>query len=112
MALNTEIKIAFALAAVGGALLFVAWWSNRNSGNGSGSVVSDVAGGVASGVTSTVLNGAVGAAGGVVLGIGDVIGVPRTDPTECDKAIADGRTWDASFACPAGRFLKSLAGGN
>lgn len=36
---------------------------------------------------------------------GDALGVPRTDMTECEKAKAEGRTWDASFACPASTFL-------
>lgn len=40
-----------------------------------------------------------------VLTIGDTIGVPRTNETECQKAQREGRTWDASFACPAGSFL-------
>lgn len=39
------------------------------------------------------------------LAIGDAIGVPRTNETECEKAKREGRTWDASFACPAGDFL-------
>lgn len=50
------------------------------------------------------------AASGVVLGIGDALGVPRTDMTECERAIAEGRTLDASFACPAGTFVGSLVG--
>ena len=49
-----------------------------------------------------------GIVGGVVLGIGDQIGVPRTNMTECEKALAAGRTWDASFACPAGTFIGSF----
>lgn len=53
-------------------------------------------------------NAAGAAAGGVVVGIGDQLGVPRTNMTECDKALAEGRTWDASFACPAGKFLGSF----
>ncbi|QGZ37773.1 hypothetical protein IP92_02943 [Pseudoduganella flava] len=56
--------------------------------------------------------GAVGVIGdamsGVVIGIGEVIGIPRTDETECEKAMREGRTWDASFACPAGTWLKYL----
>ncbi len=65
-------------------------------------------GGVAAGAASALV-GAVGdAASGVVLGIGDAIGVPRTDMTACEQAIAEGRTWDASFACPAGTFIGSL----
>lgn len=54
--------------------------------------------------------GAVGvigeAVGGVVIGVGDVLGVPRTDETECERAMREGRTLDASFACPAGTWLK------
>lgn len=42
---------------------------------------------------------------GVVLGIGDSIGIPRTNQSECDRALSEGRTWDASFACPAARFI-------
>ncbi|AVO42722.1 hypothetical protein [Simplicispira suum] len=45
---------------------------------------------------------------GAVLGIGDAVGLPRTEMTECERAMAEGRTWDASFVCPAGTFLKYL----
>lgn len=59
-----------------------------------------------------VAAGAVGvigdAAGGVAIGIGDLVGIPRTDETECEKAMREGRTWDASFACPAGTWLGYL----
>jgi hypothetical protein len=66
---------------------------------------------VAADATSTVLGvlGDVGA--GVAIGIGDKIGVPRTNMTECEKAKAQGGiggTWDASFACPAGDFLSYI----
>lgn len=49
-------------------------------------------------------------AGGVVLGVGDSLGVPRTSEAECDRALRDGRLWDASFACPAGKFIGGLFG--
>lgn len=53
--------------------------------------------------------GAVGdAAAGTVLGIGDVFGIPRTNETECERARREGRTWDASFACPAADFFGYL----
>lgn len=59
--------------------------------------------------------GVVGAAGdvaaGTVVGIGELIGIPATSETECEKALREGRTWDASFACPAGRFLQWTFGG-
>jgi hypothetical protein len=68
--------------------------------------------GAAVDVGVAVGSGAVDLAGGVIAGaaesIGDVFGIPRTDETECEAAIREGRTWDASFACPAGTFLKSL----
>lgn len=48
---------------------------------------------------------ATGIVGGAVIGIGEAVGIPQTNITECDRAKAEGRTWDASFACPAGDFL-------
>lgn len=51
-----------------------------------------------------------GAASGVVYGIGDAVGVPRTSESACAAALREGRTWDASFACPAGDFVGSLLG--
>lgn len=56
--------------------------------------------------------GAVGAvadaASGIVVGIGEVVGIPATNEAACDAAIRDGRTWDASFACSASRFAGYL----
>lgn len=49
-----------------------------------------------------------GVVSGGAIAIGDKIGIPRTNMTECEKALAEGRTWDASFACPAGTFIKSF----
>lgn len=40
-----------------------------------------------------------------ILTAGDAVGIPRTDMTACEKAIAANNKWDASFACPAGKFL-------
>jgi len=42
---------------------------------------------------------------GLIIGTGDVLGIPRTNETECQRALAEGRMLDASFACPAGTFL-------
>jgi hypothetical protein len=52
----------------------------------------------------------VDAASGVVIGAGKAVGIPETDDSECAKALREGRTWDASFACPAGTFLKHVTG--
>lgn len=52
--------------------------------------------------------GGVGA--GAVEGIGLAVGIPRTSMSECARAKAEGRWWDASFHCPAGDFISSGAG--
>jgi hypothetical protein len=49
-----------------------------------------------------------GAVTGTAYTIGDKLGIPRTNMTECEKAKAEGRTWDASFACPAKDFLSYI----
>ena len=45
---------------------------------------------------------------GLIVGTGDILGIPRTDETACAAAIREGRTWDASFVCPAGTWIESL----
>jgi len=64
------------------------------------------------GVASGVAQGAVDAVGGVaqggVYGISDIIGLPNPSQTKCEQAKAKGNTWDASFYCSAGDFLKYL----
>ncbi len=84
-----------ALAAVGGALLYV-----LRTGANAGQVGADLAG---AGVDLVA-----GAFVGGVEAVGEQVGIPRTNMTECERAIAEGRTWDASFACPAGTFIKSI----
>jgi hypothetical protein len=59
-------------------------------------------------IGSTAVDAVTGVASGVVLGVGDSFGIPRTNPTQCERDIAAGRTWDASFSCPAGTFIKSI----
>jgi len=49
-----------------------------------------------------------GAATGVVLGAGDVLGIPRTEKSKCQQALGDGRIWDASFDCPAGDWAPAF----
>jgi hypothetical protein len=62
------------------------------------------------GAAAGAVGAAADAAAGTVLGIGDVIGIPRTDETECERAKREGRTWDASFACPASDWLGHVFG--
>ncbi len=47
-----------------------------------------------------------GVVSGAVTTAGEAVGIPKTNLTECEKAKAEGRTWDASFACPAADFLR------
>lgn len=56
----------------------------------------------------TVVGIAEGAATGVVVGIGEAVGVPETNRTQCEADKAAGRTWEASFSCPAGDFIKYI----
>lgn len=49
-----------------------------------------------------------GVISGAAKGVGDIVGVSRTNKTACELALAEGRTWDASFACSAGTFIKSF----
>lgn len=80
-------------AALAAVLAFVAMRGARGTGASIGSAAVDL-------VDGTV--------GGVVVGIGERVGIPATNLTECERAKAEGRTWDASFACPAKDFLTYL----
>lgn len=42
---------------------------------------------------------------GAVKGVGEIFGIPDTNQDQCSKDLAAGNTWDASFSCPASRFL-------
>lgn len=63
-------------------------------------------------LAGAVGTGAVGAvadvATGVIKGVGGVFGVPDTNMDQCSQDLAAGRTWDASFSCPASRFVGSV----
>lgn len=91
MALTYSDKAAL-LAAGAGAVFLGAWYLQSRLGNiveAAPQIVADTA-------------------AGLVLGTGDVFGIPRTNETECQRAIREGRTWDASFACDATTFIKSV----
>jgi hypothetical protein len=90
MKLNDETILIAGLAGVG---LFLLVYIGRNAKT-AGEVVGSAAVDLANGVIT-----------GTVTAAGDIVGIPKTNQTECEKAKAEGRTWDASFACPAGDFL-------
>ncbi len=81
-------------AVLGGIGIVLAVYVGKNAKN-----VGQAVGGAAVDLVDGVLSGGVIAAG-------DMVGVPMTNLTECERAKLEGRTWDASFACPAGDFLK------
>ncbi len=93
------MKISNDTAAMGAAVLAglgLIWWITR-PGN-----------------AAKLAQGAVGLAGeaatGTVIGIGKAVGVPETNQTQCQKDLAAGKWWDASFSCPAGTFLGAAYG--
>ena len=89
-------------AALGGTALaaFLAIYVARKGVSGAAAAAAEAAGRVV-----------VDAATGAVIGVGKVIGVPATEATACSRAMEEGRTWDASFACPAGTFIRYLREG-
>lgn len=91
---------------VAGGLLAVAvgYAYMKTKGNGMGSFAGDLG----YSVGAAAFNAVDGVFSGVVLSAGDAIGIPRTNMTECERAKAEGRTWDASFACPAKDFISYL----
>lgn len=47
---------------------------------------------------------------GVVIGIGEAIGIPPTDAARCQQEVDAGNWFEASKYCPAGTFLKEAGG--
>lgn len=92
--MNKDDLIKYGLAAIVGFAVLVYVKKNLQG------LIADAAGGVV-GVVDDV-------ASGVVIGIGEAVGIPRTNETECEKALREGRKWDASFMCPAGKFLSAM----
>lgn len=92
MKLTPEVMMA------GAVLLAVAYVWARGAKQ-AGQDLGEAVGGAVVGTVDGVLSGA-------VKGVGGMVGVPQTSMTECEKAKAEGRTWDASFACPAADFVR------
>jgi hypothetical protein len=47
---------------------------------------------------------------GLVIGVGEAVGIPQTDLELCEQYVQQGLWTKASFYCPAGTFLKSATG--
>lgn len=92
--------IGFALAAL--AVGYVGYKAYQKAASVGGTVVDAI---------SAAPGAAIDAASEGVQGIGSIVGIPRTDKTQCQKDLDAGRMWDASFSCPAGTFIGGLFGG-
>lgn len=92
-----KIGITTPYLIAGGAVLAALLWAGARGAKATGASIGTAAVDLADGVVS-----------GAVVGTGQLIGIPATNVTECDRAKAEGRTWDASFACPAKDFLTYL----
>lgn len=61
-----------------------------------------------------LVSSSVGAAGsgvkGIVLGLGDSVGLPRVNESDCDKAIGEGNDFRASLYCSAPDFFMKSRG--
>lgn len=64
--------------------------------------------GLASTIGRELVGGVGSAATGAVIGLGEFVGIPATNASECDKDLAKGDKWAASFSCPANRFVGGL----
>lgn len=93
MKLATDTKLIAMVALAGAGAL---WWITRQ--------------GTAANLASGAVQAVGGAAVGVVKGVGSLVGIPDTNQTQCDRDLAAGNYWDASFSCPAGRFISSSVG--
>jgi len=63
-------------------------------------------GGVAKDATRAVINVGSGAVAGVTVGLGEVVGLPDTNLSQCEIDIKNGDYWAASVSCPAARFIE------
>ena len=94
--MKLEKDTAFALAALTVVTLGAIYWLK----NGVSAAAANLGG--------AAVDAALGVPTGAVLSLGEAVGIPRTNMTACEQAMAEGRTWDASFSCPAGIWAKYL----
>lgn len=92
-----KIGLSTPYLIAGGAVLAGLLWASARGAKATGASIGAAAVDLTDGIVS-----------GAVVGIGQQVGIPATNMTACERAKAEGRTWDASFDCPAGDFLKYL----
>lgn len=91
------VKVSPVYLIAGAAVLGALVWAMTRQGG---------ARGVAGAVAGAVIGAADGVVGETVNTIGEAVGIPRTNMTQCERDKAAGDTWAASFSCPAGDFLR------
>ncbi len=91
------MKITTPYLIAGGAVAAALLWASSKGAKETGTAIGTAAVDLANGVVS-----------GAVVGVCQVVGVPPTNQSACERAKAEGRTWDASFDCPALDFLNYL----
>ncbi len=89
------MKLSTPYLIAGGAVAAALLWASSKGAKETGAAIGTAAVDLTNGIIT-----------GAVVGAGQVVGVPPTNQTKCERAKAEGRTWDASFDCPAGDFLK------
>ena len=103
----TAARLPWWAWVAGGAVAFVL--ANRLTGGrlaeGVSAALARAAAGAAVEGVKAVASTAGDVVAGTVQGVGDAVGVPRTDATRCDQAIALDDFWRASFDCPALDFM-------
>lgn len=86
--MNRSMLIAAGAAvAVGAALIYISRKGALGTGQAIGQAIGD-------------------GAAGVVVGLGETIGIPATDADRCRRAMAEGNGLDASLYCPAPDYLR------
>ena len=91
------MKVSAAYLIAGGAVALALVWAASRSGG---------VGGLAQSIGGAAVDAVDGVVSGVVIGIGEQVGVPATSRTQCEIDKANGDTWAASFSCPASDFLR------
>lgn len=91
MKLTQDAKLIAALALAGAGVL---WLMSRRLGGVQG---------VASAAVGTVGD----VAAGIVVGVGELVGIPATNDKQCQRDVAAGDWWEALFSCPAGTFTRA-----
>ncbi len=101
MKVQAETLVTVAAGLALGLTILYAWKTLTNAAGNLGETLANGVGtavGAAAGVADDIISAP-------VYGIGDAIGVPRTDAQKCAQAKREGDGWTAAAYCPAGDFL-------